>query len=117
MGPHQSARIEPLDAAWTYDDSHFNAFNLVMFDHGVYAQPYEHLETVFTQSSTLILVINRDLSARGWRSIYWMRSSALTCRAAAKSYGFSSVSMRITLCTAMSCAMMTLSSIWDARWR
>ena len=63
LGPQQSARIEPLDAAWTYDDSHFNAFNLVMFDHGIYAQPYEHLETVFTQSSTLILVINRDLSA------------------------------------------------------
>ncbi|MEF3101787.1 hypothetical protein AB3X31_00680 [Raoultella terrigena] len=63
MGTHQSARIEPLDAAWIYDDSHFNLFNLVMFDHGVYAQPYEHLETVFTQSSTLILVVNRDLSA------------------------------------------------------
>ena len=60
MGPHQSARIEPLNAAWTYEDSHFNAFNLVMFDHGVYAQPYEYLETVFTHSSTLILVINRD---------------------------------------------------------
>lgn len=63
INAHQSVRIEPLDTAWNYIDSHFNRFNLVMFEHGVHAQPYEYLETVFTESSTMILVINRDLSA------------------------------------------------------
>ncbi|ATA19268.1 pilus assembly protein CpaE [Gibbsiella quercinecans] len=63
INEHQSACIESLDGAWNYDDNHFNRFNLVMFEHGVYTQPNEHLETIFTSSNTLILVINRDLSA------------------------------------------------------
>lgn len=63
LSDHQSARIEELDGAWNYNDSHFSRFNLVMFDHGIHAQLYEHLEIIFSDSSTLILVINRDLGA------------------------------------------------------
>lgn len=63
INSHQAVRIESLDSAWNYNDSHFSRFNLVMFEHSIYTQPYEYLETVLTESSTVILVVNRDLSA------------------------------------------------------
>lgn len=59
---NQSVRIETLNDIWNYEDNRFNHFNLVIFDHDAHAQSYETLEPVFTESNTLILVINRDLS-------------------------------------------------------
>lgn len=62
-GTHQAVRIETLDGAWNYDDAHYNRFNLVFFDHGVYTQPHERLEMVISESHTIILVITRELAA------------------------------------------------------
>lgn len=62
VSANQSVRIEALDGMWNYEDTQFNHYNLVIFDHPIHAQPTERLETVIAQSHTIVLVITRDLS-------------------------------------------------------
>lgn len=63
VATNQAVRIEASDGAWVYDDSHFNHYNIVFFDHGIYNESSERLEMVISQSHTIILVISRELTA------------------------------------------------------
>ncbi|MCW2488703.1 hypothetical protein J5069_22645 [Candidatus Symbiopectobacterium sp. NZEC127] len=60
---HQSVKMETCDAAWLYEDTAFNRYNLVFFDHGIHTHVEQQLEQVFMQSHVIVLVISRALAS------------------------------------------------------
>lgn len=60
---HQSVKMETCDAAWLYEDTAFNRYNLAFFDHGIHTHVEQQLEQVFMQSHAIVLVISRALAS------------------------------------------------------
>lgn len=60
---HQSVKMETCDAAWLYEDTAFNRYNLAFFDHGIHTHLEQQLEQVFMQSHVIVLVISRALAS------------------------------------------------------
>lgn len=63
LNAHQSVKMETYDAAWLYEDTAFNRYNLAFFDHGIHSHIEQQLEQVFMQSHVIVLVISRALAS------------------------------------------------------
>lgn len=63
IADNQYARIETNDSSWIYDDANFRRFNIIIFDHAIHGVQSDRIETVISESNTIILVITTDLSS------------------------------------------------------
>lgn len=62
VNDHAAVRLETNESSWNYTDASFNRFNLILFEHSLVGSINEHFETIFSNSQTIILVLNRNLT-------------------------------------------------------
>lgn len=63
INQNEYVRIETSDSLWVYDDVNYRRFNMVFFDHAIYGQNADRIETVITESNTVILIVTRELAS------------------------------------------------------
>ena len=59
---NSAVKFESTDSSWSYSDSIYNRFNLIIFEHSMVGGINDKFETIFGNSQTIILVLNRNLT-------------------------------------------------------
>jgi len=59
---HAAVRLETAENSWSFNDAMFNRFNLIIFEHSMVGSINDKLESIFANSQTIILVLNRNLT-------------------------------------------------------
>lgn len=59
---HAAVRLETTENSWNFDDTLFNRFNLIIFEHSMVGAINDKFETIISNSQTIILILNRNLT-------------------------------------------------------